>query len=144
MNEGHLDHAKVVLGSFLKTCEDATAFLQPTDQAFNNVTLAISFFVELYRTSITVFVVLAWYHRLDAKLQEIVINPVGPVAFVACKLGRVDDGHIVLIDDVYPFQQGRQGLVVMRLAGRQVHVQRMAMTVAEDVDFRGKTTTGAA
>lgn len=143
MNESHFDHTNEVLGGLFKTCQHPAAFFQPTNQSFNDVTLAIRFAVELYGSGVTVFIVLARNHRLDAKINEVAVDPIGSVAFVASQLRWVDDGNVVLIDDVHSFKQRGQRLVVMRLTRRQMHMQRMPVTIAEQMDFRGKTATGS-
>src|SRR5207253_7315146 len=98
--------------------------------------------IAFYRSGSSIFVVFARNHRLDAKLDEVVVNPVGSVTFVASEFRRIDDRNVILIDNVYLFEQRRQGLVVMRLTRRKVHMQWMSVTIAEQMDFRGKTATG--
>lgn len=134
MNESHFDHPEIILRGFLKAGEYASAFLQPTDQPFDNVTFTIGFAIKFYCSVFSIFVVFRRDHRVNIKIHEVTIDPICPVALIACKLQREGNG-IVLINNIHCFEERRQGLIVMRLSRRQMHAQGMAMTIAENVDL---------
>lgn len=139
MDERHLYHADEVLRGLLESRQHASALLQPTDQPLDDVAIPICVAVEFDRRRCSVFVFLAGNHGLDAKLDEVAVNPVGSVTFVARQLCRIDDREVVLVDDVHVFEQRLQRLVVMRLARGDVHMQGMPVPIAEQMNFRGKT-----
>lgn len=69
------------------------------------------------------------------------IDPVSPVSLVAGQLHRPCHGLVIVVDHqfVCPFQQRFEGSRLVGLAGSQMKMKRMAVLVAQQVDFSGKT-----
>ena len=82
MNERHFDHSGEILRGFLKPREDTSALLEPTDQAFHDVSLSIRLFVEGDRTGILVFVGLRGNNRFDFQIQQTFIDPISSIPLV--------------------------------------------------------------
>ena len=83
---------------------------------------------------------------LDTQLQEIFINPVSPIPFVAAQRVRPSDGNglAVLQTSIGSFKNAIQSSGIVLLAGSQMEVQRMTMTITEKVDFCRKTAARTA
>ena len=137
LNECHLDHSTVVLRGLFETSENAAAFLEPSDQAFDDVAATVGVAVEVDRTSCSVFILFRWDHRSDAVGKQIFVDPVRPVALVSGQLNRIREGIAVIVDDVRSFQQRHQGLRLVRLSGGQMEVQRAPVAVTEKVEIGG-------
>lgn len=137
MDEGHADNAAEVLGRLLKAREDAPVLLEPADQTFHDIAIAISLFVERHRPSVAVLVLFGRDHRLDVQFQQVLVDPVGAIAFVAGQRRRPGDrlavGIVQLLVGVG--QQGVECGAFVRLARRDVKVQRVALTITKNVDF---------
>ncbi len=56
MDEREVEYATKVFGGLLKSRENATTFFEPSNQAFNDVPLAIGFTIELDRACVAIFV----------------------------------------------------------------------------------------
>lgn len=54
LDDGELDHAGKVFGGFLHAGEDAACFLQPPDEALDDVSVSVGFTTECRGTSITI------------------------------------------------------------------------------------------
>ena len=91
MDESHFEHTGEILGGFLKSREDASAFFQPADQSLDDVSLAICFSIERNRTDISVVTFLAGNDRRDFQFQETSVDPIGSVRFIASQSNR--PGH---------------------------------------------------
>jgi hypothetical protein len=141
VDEGHFEHAGEVLGGFLKPREDASAFFQPADQSLNNVPLAICVAVERDRSGISVFVLLRGNHGLDFQFQQTLVDPVGSVPFVSGQSNRPGNRFAFAVENlgVRSVEQGNQRGRFMVLAGCQMKVKWMSLSVAQQVDFGGKT-----
>ena len=146
MDERELEHAAEVFGRFLESGEDAPALLQPTDEALDDVALAVCFSVEFHGPRVAAFVLLRWDHRIDAEVQEVLVNPVGAIPFVSTQRQRPSDALTVAVEQmaIRTVENLLQGSAFMGLARRQMKMQGMAGAIAEDMDFRGKTAAGAA
>ncbi len=144
MDERHFDHPQEVGRAFLETREDPATFFEPADQAFDNASLSILLAIEGHWTSISVFVRLAGNHRPDAATQEILVDPIGPISFVAGQSDWMHSGIRVLARDFAGLEQLRQAAGFMRLSRREMGVQRMPVRIAKDVDFRAKPAAGTA
>ena len=144
MNKGHLQHAGEVLGRFFEPREDAAALLEPADESFHDVSLSVCLAVEVNRTGVAVFIALGGDHRLNAPVEQVLVNPIGPISFVAGQLDGKHQGTTIVVHNLRSFQQLDQPLRLMRLAGRQVKVQRMAVAIAEQMNFGRKAPAGAA
>jgi hypothetical protein len=140
VDERHFEHAGEVLGGFLKSCEDSSAFFQPADQSLNDVSLAICVTVEHDRPGVPVFVLLGGNYRLDFQPQQTIVNPVGSVSFVSRQgdWPRHRFSFAVANCGVRSVEQGNQGGRFMVLTRRQMKVKRMPLGIAQQVDFGGK------
>ncbi len=141
MNECHCDHAGEILRGFLKPREDTSALLEPTNQAFHDVSLSIRLFVEDDRTGVPVFVGLRGNNRFDFQIQQTFIDPIGSIPLVTSQGNGPSNGLSFTIDylGVGTFKHRNQGGRFMVLSSRQVKAERVAMPVAENMDFRRKT-----
>lgn len=144
MDEGHLDHRGVVGGGFLEAGEDATRFFEPTDQSLDDVPLAVGVAVEFDQTRIAILVGLGGNDRFDAVFEQVLVDPVGTVAFVAGQLERPGDRLTALVDHFSLFQKRFQGLRLVTLTGGEMEAERMPGPVAEQMDFGRKPAAGAA
>ena len=146
MDEGHFEHAGEVLGGFLKSREDSSAFFQPTDQSLNDVSLAICVTVEHDRSGVPVFVLLGGNHRLDFQFQQTIVDPVGSVSFISRQGDRPRNRFPLAVENrgVRTVEQGNQGGRFMVLTRRQMKVKWMPLGVTQQMDFGGKTPTRTA
>ena len=71
------------------------------------------------------------------------IDPLGPIAFVARELFRKGHRLALMVGDLHTFDYLLQAGGLMRLPSRQVRVQRVAVELAKDVDLCGKAAAGA-
>ena len=83
--------------------------------------------------------------RADPQVEQVFIDPVRPVSLIAGQGDRPCHRRAVPIGDPFvgTHQQRHDGGGLVGLAGRQMEVERVAMTVTEQVDFRGKPAAGA-
>ncbi len=138
MDEGHFDHSQEVGRAFLEPRENAAAFLEPADQAFDDVSLSILSAIEWHTASISVFIRFAGNHRADAALGEILVDPVSPISFVAGQGDWMQSGIRLLARDLAGLKQFGQAGGFMRLSRREMGMQRMPVRITQDVDFRAK------
>lgn len=139
MNECDLQHAEVVLGRLLVAGEDAAAFLQPTNEALDDVSFAVRVAVELDGPRVGILVALGGDHGRNALAEEIRIDPIRTESFVARQANRPQYFlHFVAGDD-RALQQRFQRLRLMDLPRGEVGVQRVPVAIAEEMDFRGKS-----
>ena len=133
MNERHFDHSGEILRGFLKPREDTSALLEPTDQAFHDVSLSIRLFVEGDRTGILVFVGLRGNNRFDFQIQQTFIDPISSIPLVTSQGYRPGDGFSFTIDylGVSTFEHRNQSGGFVVLPSSQVKMERMAMPVTE-------------
>jgi hypothetical protein len=141
VDESHFEHTSEVLGGFLKSRENAPAFFQPADQALDDVPLAIRFPIEHHRSGISIFVFLGGNHWRDFQFQQAIVDPTGSVRFVSRQGNRPRNRVPLAVENlgVSTVEQGNQAGRFMVLAGRQVKVKWMSLSVAQHMDFSGKT-----
>ena len=141
MNKRHLDHAEEILGSLLKSREDAAALFEPSDQLFDDAALSVFLLVKGNRPRAAIFIRLGRNHRLNASFQQVAIDPVSAVRLVARQSDGPSNWFVVKIDHhlVGALQQRLERGGFMGLSGRQMRMQRMAATVAEQVNLGRKT-----
>ena len=141
MDESHFEHTGEVLGGFLKPREDASAFFQPADQSLNDVSLAICFTVEHDGAGVPIFVFFRGNHRRDFQFQQTIVDPISSVRFVSSQGNRPRNTLALAIENlsVRTVEQGNQGGRFVVLARRQVEVKWMSLSVAQHMDFGGKT-----
>ena len=111
MDESDFEHTGEVLGGFLKSREDASAFFQPADQALDDVPLAICFPIEHDRPSIPIFVFLGGNHRRDFQIQQAIVDPLGSVCFVSRQCHGPYNRLALAVENfgVRTVEQGNQG-----------------------------------
>jgi hypothetical protein len=141
VDESHFEHTGEVLGGFLKSREDASAFFQPADQSLDDVPLAICLPVKHDRPGVPIFVVLGRNHRCDFQFQQTVVDPIGSVRFVSRQCHRPRNRLTLAVENlgISTVEQRNQGGRFMVLARRQVKVKWMPLSVAQQMDFGGKT-----
>ena len=141
MDESHFEHTGEVLGGFLKSREDASAFFQPADQSLDDVPLAICFPVKHDRPGVPIFVFLGGNHWRDFQFQQTIVDPIGSVRFVSRQSNRPCDRLALAVENfgVRTVKQGNQGSRFMVLAWRQAKVKWMSLSVTQQMDFSGKT-----
>ena len=140
MDESHFEHTGEVLGGFLKSREDSSAFFQPADQSLDDVPLAVCFPVKHDGPGVPVFVFLGGNHRRDFQFQQAIVDPIGSVCFVSRQGNRPRNRLPLAVKNfgVCAVEQGNQGGRFMVLARRQVKVKWMSLSVAQHMDFSGK------
>jgi hypothetical protein len=111
VDESHFEHTGEILGGFLKSREDASAFLEPADQSLNDVALAIRLPIELNRSDIPILVFLGRNHWRDFQFQQAIVNPICSVCFVSGESNGPGNGLAVAIEyfGVCAIEQGNQG-----------------------------------
>lgn len=144
MDERELEHAEVIFGGLLEAGEDAPALLQPANESFDDIPLAICVPVECDRPGVAIFVALGRDYRRDPRSQQVLVDPVGAEAFVAGQSDGAQRLGCLLSADCRALQQCFQSLRLVRLSGREVDVEGMAVPIAEQMDFGGKPAPRAA
>ena len=141
MDERHLDEATKVQCGLVEPRKDSSRLFQPADETLDDIPAPVRSPIKFHRTGSTVFVLLRRNHWLDAELQQVRINPVGAIPFVTAKLHRPSYrlAFAVLQLGIRSFQERVQCRGIMGLPGRQMKVQWMATTIAEQVNLGGKT-----
>ena len=146
MDKRHLHHAAEVLRRLLESREDPARFLQPTDQAFDDVASPVGVAVKLDQAGVSIFIRFGRNDRIDPQFDEVLVNPIGAVPLVAGQGYWPSDRVAIAVKQVgiRLFEQRREGRRLMRLSGGEVKVQRMAFPITEDMDFRRKPPARAA
>lgn len=144
MDKGELEHAEVVFGRLFEAGKNAATFLQPADEPFNDVSLAVCLAIELNGPGVGIFIALRRNDGCDARRQQILVDPVGAEALVACQANGAQHLVFLLAADECSFQKRFQGLRFVRLPGRDVDVEGVAVPIAEQVDFGRKSAPRAA
>lgn len=144
MDEGHFDHTAEVERGLLEASEDAATFLQPANEPFHDVACAIGLGVKRHRSRLRVLVALRGNHRLDAEALQILVDPVGSVAFVAGQLQREEHRLVVQIAQRHAFEQRFERLRFVGLAGGEAVVQRIPLAVAQQMNLGRKAPARAA
>jgi len=98
LDEGELEHAPEIFGCFLEASKDASRFLKPADQALDDAAPAISFAVERGQPVLAVVGVFAGNDWLNSQFEQIVVDPVGSISFVAGQGDRPGIRPAILID----------------------------------------------
>ncbi len=135
LDEGHLDHTAEVEGGLLEARQNAATFLQPADQPLHDVASAIGLGIERHLACVRGLVAFWRDYRLDAEALQILVNPVGSIAFVAGQLQREEHRLVVEIAQRHAFEQRFERLRFVGLAGRDAEVQRIAVPVAQQMDL---------
>ena len=93
-----------------------------------------------------IFIGFRWDDGRDVEVQQALVNPLGPISLVAGQRDRPGDRLAVVIKKfrIGAFEYGDQCGRFVGLSRRQMVSQRMAFTVAQDMDFCRKTPTRAA
>ena len=141
MDESDFEHSGEVLGGFLESREDATAFFQPADQSLDDVPSAVFLLVERDRSGIPVFVFFRGNHWGDFELHQAIVDPIGSVRFVSRQGHRPRNRLALAVENlgIRTVEQGNQGSRFMVLARCQVKVKWMSLSVTQQMDFGGKT-----
>src|SRR5436190_862588 len=146
VDERHLDHAGKVFGGLFEAREDSSTLLQPSDELFDDAPAAVGTAVEADDPRFRELILLSGNDRFDSQLVEILVDPVRAVRFVARQRPRPGNTFTIAVDKhlVGCFQQALQhgGLVI--LARRQMKMQGVTATNAEQMDFRRKTAARTA
>jgi len=144
VDERELEHAEIVFGGLLKAREDATVFFEPAKQPLDDVAVAVRFAVEFHRPAVPILVGLRGNDGSDALTQQVFIDPVGAEAFVASQVDGAQRLAFLFAANDRSGEQRFQGLRLVRLPGGDVDVERMAVSVAEQMDFCRKPASRAA
>jgi hypothetical protein len=139
VNERELEHAEVVLGCLLEPREDSPALLEPPNETFNDVAFAVSVAVKLNRAGVAIFVFLGRNHRRDAFIEKILVDPVGTISLVAGQPHGTQGLFRFLSRNVHSLQQRLESLRFVCLSCREMHVQRVAVAIAEQMDLGRKS-----
>jgi|GEM_PF-3652586 len=146
MYECHPKHSGIVQGGLFEPREDPPAFLEPSDQSFNDVAISVCVRIEWLLPGVAIFVQFRRNHRLNPVRVKHRVDILGAIAFIPCDLFRPGNGHPFEIDNtgIRVFYQSRKCLCFMHLSSSQFKRQRMAIVVADQMDLRGKTSSGPA
>lgn len=144
LDERQLHDSGEVPRLLLESRQEPAAFLQPSDQPFDDVAAAVGVGIEFDLPGVSIFVLLGGNHRLDPQTDQVVVDPSGPVPLVAAEGVGPEDwfASAVLQRLVRALQQFGQRGGFVGLSGGQVEVEGVAVPVAEDVDLRGKSAPG--
>jgi hypothetical protein len=144
-NESHCQHSAEVLCRFLEATEYPPVLFEPTDEPLDDVALAVQASIEFYTAKAAILVFLGGDHRLNAQLEQVIIDPIRAIAFVASQ--RDGPRHRMTLDVHDAFicaaQQRFQCRRLVNLTRRKVEVQWFSLPVTEDVNFRGEPATRA-
>lgn len=145
-DEGQSDHAAEVLGCLLESREDAAVFLKPADESLNDVATTVRLAVEVDQPRVTILVLFGGNHRCDAQIQQVLVDPIGPISLIAAQSEGPRDALAVVIEQllVGRYQEFVQDLRFVGLASSEPKGQWQAVAVAEDVDLRRKSPARAA
>ena len=140
-DEGHFNEAGEVQGGLFESCKDAPRFLEPADEAFDDVALAIGFGVELDGAFAAVLIFFRGNDRCDSQIEQILIDPIGAVSLVAAQLHGPCHALTVAVEQLSI--RSHQHIVedggIVSLSWRQMKVERVALTIAQEMDFCRKT-----
>jgi hypothetical protein len=131
-----------VCGTFLVACGDAAELLEPVDQSFDAVTLAVRVPIEWPTTRL---IAAPWDREPDATAAQIASIPTAAVALVAHQPARPDARspttdalNCTLLAQLLGHRQ------VVLLSGRQDEGDGLAETVGAQMQFGGESTAAAA
>jgi hypothetical protein len=144
VDECDLQHAEVILGGLLEAREDPSTFLQPTNEAFDDVPFAVGLTVELDWAGVAILVALGGNHRRDALAKQVFVDPIGAESFVCCQADGAERFLDLIAGDCGSLQQRFQRLGLMGLSGGDVDMQRMTVAITEQMDFCRKSAPRAA
>jgi hypothetical protein len=85
LDERHFNEATEVFRRFVKASEDTAGFFKPSNETLDDVPPPVDCAIKFDRTIATVFIVFRRNDWLDAPLQQIFVNPVGPISFIAAQ-----------------------------------------------------------
>lgn len=143
-DERHPNHPGIVFRGLFEAREYAAILFQPTDEAFDDVTLAVGVAVPLDAAGFAILVALAGDHWLDAGIEEVLVDPLGAITFVASQRQRCNDRLAVAAGEIDAFQERFQSGRFVSLSWRQMEVEGVSVRVAEEVDLRRKAAPAAA
>jgi hypothetical protein len=111
VDESYFEHTGEVLGGFFESRKDATAFFQPADQSFDDISSSVFLLAERNGPGVRIFVFLRRDHGDDFEFQQAIVYPIGSVRFVASQGYRPRHGLSLAIKnfDIRAFKQGNQG-----------------------------------
>lgn len=109
MNKSEPERPGEVLGRLLESKENAPALLHSSYLTLHNITLALGAGVG-DDPRVTILVGLRGDDRLNAVLDQVVVDPVRSVAFVAGQLHGIGHCHVAVIEDFGPGEQVDQSL----------------------------------
>ncbi len=133
MYEGQLEHAQVVLRGLFEASQNPPAFLEPADKAFDDVSFTIGLSVEINVARVAVFVGFGRDHRNDLLFEQVLVDPVGAISFVAGQPNGAQHLFAILPSNFDSFQKCLESLRLMRLPCRNMHVQGMTVAITEQM-----------
>jgi hypothetical protein len=141
LDEGHFDKPPEVLGGFFKPRKDASGLFQPSDQPLHYVPPAICSAIEFHGAGPAVFVLLGGNDGSDLSIQQVFVNPIRAIPFVATQRYRPSYrfAFTVMQTCVGAFQHRIQRRGFVFLARSQMEMERMPMTITQQMNFRRKT-----
>jgi hypothetical protein len=137
-HHGQVQHAEEVDGQFFKTGCDAAQLFEPADALFDDVALAVSFFVEDHaRIVVGLLVCLVRDYRLDVPLTQPAADGLAAVAFVAGKLpGFTSSAMLATCDEAC--HDRLQSLLLADLPRGDFDRQWNSLAVSKNVEFGSK------
>jgi hypothetical protein len=82
---------------------------------------------------------------MNFQLQQVFIDPIGAIRLVGRQLQRPGKWLSVVVEQAFigADQQRFQGSRLVRLAGREMEMQRVTMRIAQQMNFARKSPAGA-
>ena len=146
MDERHFQHATEVFCGLLEACEDAAGFFEPADQALDDAALSVRFTIEGDGARLAMVAVFARNHWFNSQFEEVLIDPIGPVAFVTSQSDRPSERFSRVVDKfaISSHEQHIENGRIMSLTRREMKMEWVAMAITQQVNFCGKTAARTA
>lgn len=146
MDECDLEESTEIDRGLLVPRKDTTAFLEPADQSFDDVAVSVCLAVKLNETFLAILVFFCGNDWCDFQIQQVFVDPLCPVSFVASQRHWPGNGIAVFIEQalIGTPQEGFERCGFMRLTGCQLKVERIAVAITKEMDFCRKTPARAA
>lgn len=144
-NHGEFQHAQVIDGKFFIARRNAPVFLEPSNAAFNNITLPVGFTVKLYGTAtMTVdFIGFLRNDGLDSVPPQPFSNAGNTVSFVPGQAVGTPAGSTARLVDPHTLHHLFKAGGFMTLSWSQMNRERQAIAIGHQVQFGGKPAPGA-
>lgn len=141
LDDRHIDDTSKVNSRLLVSREDTSAFLQPSDKPFDNVSLTVLFFIEVDQASTSIFVFFRGNDRDDSHFDQHLVDPPSAITFVTGDSDRPRN-HLAIAASylfICAVEKVNERTIFVALSRRYFKVKRESVSIAGEMDFRGKT-----